>query len=248
MKKTALCVSILLALCVATVAQDSSYYKAIEKGAATTVHPNQFTQMEQDALKDYSHAENYERLATAFGGSTEKVWAVIYGEVFCNLSSDADRRSAIGSLVYQAYEKSLSSNGGKLSVNLTENAQAAPGQAPFESQFEIAFLMAAAPLGNNLMPLSVQKLSQIRKNQLSLLSQKKLSSNELMRWQQTIIAAGHFDAYNYWLFQGARPDEFNQWAKEHQAQYQAWLDWLAKNKFMVQTPDFQRLYLIRGRR
>jgi hypothetical protein len=66
MKKAAFCVSILLALCVATVAQDSSYYKAIEKGAATPVQPNQFKQMEQDALKDYSHAENYERLATAF--------------------------------------------------------------------------------------------------------------------------------------------------------------------------------------
>jgi hypothetical protein len=65
--------------------------------------------------------------------------------------------------------------------------------------------------------------------------------------RETIIAAGHFDAYNYWLFQGARPDEFNQWAKEHQAKYQGWLDWLAKNKFMVQTPDFQRLYLVRGR-
>jgi hypothetical protein len=247
MKKAPSYVSIVLALCVATVAQDSSYYKAIEKGAATPVQPNQFKQMEQDALKDYSRAENYEGLATAFGGSTEKVWAVIYGEVFANLSSDADRRNAIGSLVYESYEKSLSSDGGKLSVNLTENAQAAPGQSPFESHFEIAFLMAAAPFGNDLMPLSVQKLAQIRKNQLSLLNQKKLSSNELIRWQQTIIAAGHFDAYNYWLFQGARPDEFNQWTKEHQAQYQAWLDWRAKNKFVVQTPDFQRLYLIRGR-
>jgi hypothetical protein len=112
-----------------------------------------------------------------------------------------------------------------------------PGQAPFESQFEIAFLMAAAPLGSNLAPLSVQKLTEIRKSQLLLLNQKKLSSSELMGWQESIIAAGHFDAYNYWLFQSARPDEFNQWAKEHQAQYQAWLDWLAKNKFMVQTPD-----------
>jgi len=67
MKKAAFCVSIFLGLCVATVAQDSSYYKAIEKTAATPVQPNQFKQMEQDALKDYSHAENYERLATAFG-------------------------------------------------------------------------------------------------------------------------------------------------------------------------------------
>ena len=50
MKKAAFCVSILLALSVATVAQDSSYYKAIERGAATPVQPNQFKQMEQDAL------------------------------------------------------------------------------------------------------------------------------------------------------------------------------------------------------
>jgi len=247
MKKAAFCVSILFALCVAMVAQDSSYYKAIEKAASAPIQPKEFKQMEQDALKDYSRPESYERLATAFGNSTERVWAVIYGEVFCNLSPDADHRNAIGSLVYQAYEKSLSNNGGKLSVDLTENAQAAQGQAPFESRFEFAFLMAAAPLGDGLMPFSVQKLTRIRKSQLSLWSQKKLPSSELMRWQQAVIAAGNFDAYNYWLFQSARPDEFNQWAKEHQEQYQAWLDWLAKNKFSIQTPDFQRLYLIRGR-
>ena len=247
MNKAVSCACVLLALCAAVVAQDSAYYKAIEKAASTPIQPKEFKQMEQDALKDYARPEGYERLATAFGNSTEKVWAVVYGEVFCNLSPDADHRNAIGSLVYQSYEKSLSSNGGKLSVNLTENAQAAQGQTPFESEFEIAFLMAAAPMGDGLMPLSVQKLTQIRKNQLSLWNQKKLPSNELMRWQQNIIAAGNFDAYNYWLFQSARADEFNQWTKEHQAQYQTWLDWLAKNKFVIQIPDFQRLYFIRGR-
>ena len=245
--KALFCVSTLLALCVAIVAQDSSYYKAIEKAASTPVHPKEFKQIEQDALNDYSHPEGYERLATAFGNSTEKVWAVIYGEVFCNLSPDTDHRNAIGSLVYQTYERSLSNNDGKLSVDLTENAQAAPGQAPFESQFEMAFLMGAVPLGKSLTPLSIEKLTQIRKNQLSLWNQKRLPSNDLMRWQQLITSAGHFDAYNYGLFQNARADEFNQWTKEHLAQYQNWLDWLAKNKFTVQTPDFQRLYLIRGR-
>jgi hypothetical protein len=245
--KALFCGAALFVLCVVIVAQDSSYYKAIEKAAPTPVQPKEFKQIEQDALKDYSHPETYAKLANAFGNSTEKVWAVIYGEVFCNLSPDTDHRNSIGSLVYQTYEKSLSNNDGKLSVNLTENAEAAPGQAPFESQFEMAFLMGSVPLGRNLTPLSIEKLTQIRKNQLSLWNQKKLPSNELMRWQQLIISAGHFDAYNYWLFQGARADEFNQWTNGHQAQYQAWLDWLAKNRFTVQTPDFQRLYFIHGR-
>jgi len=247
MRKAVFYAPVLMAVCVAVVAQDSAYYKAIEKSASTPIQPKEFKQVEQDAFKDYSRPESYERLATGFGTSTESVWAAIYGEVFCNLSPDADHRNAIGSLVYKTYEKSLSSEGGKLSVNLTENAQAAQGQAPFESQFEFAFLMAAAPLGDGLLPLSVHKLTQIRKSQLSIWNQKKLPANELMRWQQAIIATGNFDAYNYWLFQSARPDEFNEWTKAHHEQYQAWLDWLAKNKFSIQTPDFQRLYLIRSR-
>ncbi|MFI5109554.1 MAG: hypothetical protein ACHP78_11995 [Terriglobales bacterium] len=79
------CIVVFLTLCIAAVAQDSSYYKAIQKGASTQVQPNQFKQMEQDALRDYSRPETYELLATSFGNTTEKVWAVIYGEVFCNL-------------------------------------------------------------------------------------------------------------------------------------------------------------------
>lgn len=161
-----------LALCFAGAAQDVSYYKAIQKGASNQVQPKQFKQMEQDALKDYSRPENYEKLATAFGDSTERVWAVIYGEVFCNLSPDAEHRGEIGALIYHLYDKSLSSHGGNLSVNLTENAQGPQGKAPFESQFEIAFLMGATPYGNNLAPLSIQKLTQIRKNQLSLWTRK----------------------------------------------------------------------------
>jgi len=54
------------------------------------------------------------------------------------------------------------------------------------------------------------------------------------------LSAGHFEAYNYWLFKGARAEEFSEWIKSHQDQFQAWLDWQSKNKFAVENPDFQR--------
>ena len=60
-----------LALCVAVAAQDSSYYEAIQKGAATQFSRTSFKKMEQDALKDYSHAETYEGLATSSGNTTD---------------------------------------------------------------------------------------------------------------------------------------------------------------------------------
>ncbi len=246
MAKTVLRIITFLAFCIGSFAQDASYYEAIQKGSSIEVQPSQFKKMEDNALKDYSRPESYDLLATSFGNTTEKVWAVIYGEVYCNLSSDSDRISQVGSLVYQWYDKSLSKKGSDLSIDLTENAQSSRKHVPFESQFEQSFLMGAIGLKNDLTPLSIQKLTEIRKNQLLFWDQKKLPETELVRRQEAILLAGHFEAYNYWLFKGARAEEFNEWFKDHQAQFQAWLDWQGKNKFNIQAPDFQRLYLLGG--
>ena len=243
MKRAALCF-MALAFCMGAVAQDSEYYNAIQKGAVTQVSPKQFKQMEQDALKNYSQPESYDVLATTFASTTERVWGVVYGEAFCNLSSDAERSKQIGALVYDLYAKSLAAKGGAgLSVDLTEHAQTSGKHPPFESQFEMAFLMGAMPLGGDVSPMSIKKLINIRKNQLSLWKQKNLPETELTKRQHAIISAGHFDAYNYWLFQSARPDEFSQWMKEHQPELQSWKDWQANNKFVLERPDFHRLFL-----
>ena len=171
---------------------------------------------------------------------------MVYGEAFCNLSSDSQRSKQIGSLVYELYAKSLTAkSGGNLSVDLSQHAQSWGKHPPFESQFEMAFLMGAVPLGADASSLTIKKLINIRKNQLSLWKQRNLPETALIRRQQAIISAGHFDAYNYWLFQTARPDEFSQWMQEHQSQFQSWTDWQGKNSFVVEHPDFQRLYLLR---
>jgi hypothetical protein len=185
-------------------------------------------------------------LATMFGNTTEKVWAVIYGEIYCNLSPDADRVNQIGSLIYGWYDQSLSKNGNSLSIDLTENAQGVRNGVLFESQFEQTFLMGAIAVRNEVLPLSIAKLISIRKLQISVWGQKRLPDTELVRRQQAILAAGHFDAYNYWLFRNARPQEFIQWTKGHGPEYQAWLDWQKRNEFRIHAPDFQRLFMLRN--
>jgi hypothetical protein len=247
MNRIVVCLFVFLALSTVALCQSSSYYKAIQKGAPTQIQPKQFKEMEENALKEYSRPEPYELLATSFGNTTEKVWALIYGEVFCNISSDKGHVSQVGSSMFEWYDKVLSVKGTSVSANLTENAEAPQKQPPFEPQFEMAFLMGAVPFGSDVKPLTINKLSNIRKNQLALLAQKKIAPNNLIRWQQAAITAGHFEAYNYWLFQSARPDEFSQWLAQHQTQFQAWLDWQNRNKFMVSSPDFQRLYIVRAR-
>jgi hypothetical protein len=229
-------------MAVSALAQDADYYKAIQKPSPTRMQPAQFKQMEENALRNFSQPDSYEQLATSFGNTTEKVWAVIYGEAYCNLSSDPEQVSRVGSQVYRWYEGSLSRQGNGLSISLTENAQASPKQLPFESLFEQTFLMGAVSVKGDFPPLSIRQLTEIRRNQLAL---KKLPETGLVRRQEAILSAGHFEAYNYWLFRSARADEFAEWITSHKDQFEAWLDWRSKNKFEVETPDFQRLYLLR---
>lgn len=244
MKSVIVCVCLFVTACLPAFSQSTAYYKAIQKDSTTKIEPKQFKQLEEGALKDYAQPDRYEQLATAFASTSERVWAVIYGEVFCNLSSDPARSAKMGTLVYRSYEKSIARSGENLSVSLTENAEIRRAQPPFESQFEIAFLMGVLPLGDDVTPLSIEKLTKIRANQLSLWAEKKIPLTDLVRHEQAISAAGHFDAYNYWLFQDARPDEFNAWVAQHTAEYKAWQDWQSANKFTLLSADVQRLRLM----
>ena len=225
-------------------AQDS-YYKIIQK-TANQIDPHRFERLEQTLLREYARPDHYAELADLFDHTTEKVWSVVYGEVYCSAAPHSDDFGSIAALVFRSYDQSLSKQGTSLTVDLTEHAQASPGRLPFEEQFEQSFLFAAISLRGDVVPLTIEKLSQLRKQQLSIWQQKRMPSTELVRRQQVIFDAGHFEAYNYWLFQSARPDEFNKWRSTHEAEYQAWLDWQAKNPFVIRTPDFQRPYLIRA--
>ena len=240
---------LIIALLVTTTAQcyaqDAAYYKAIQKNSAPQIDPAQFRKLEETALKEFDRAESYEILARFFGGTTEKIWAVVYGEVYCDLSAQPDHINHMGLLIYEWYDRSLSKAGKSLSIDLTENAQTSGSQAPFEAQFEQIFLMSAFSLGDDVTPMSIRTLTEIRKKQLALWHDKKMRQTELTRRQDAISSAGHFEAYNYWLFRAARQVEFNEWLKSHESQFQAWLDWQSENKFQVHTPDFQRLYLLR---
>ncbi|MFI5173697.1 MAG: hypothetical protein ACHQKY_02490 [Terriglobia bacterium] len=234
-------------ICATALGQNAkhSYYEAIQQGAKNPIQSSQFKKIEEDALKDFTRPESYDLLAITFGNTTEKVWAVIYGEVYCNLSPDADRRKQLGTLVFQWYEKAFVREGNQMTVTLSENAVVNPraNQPPFESNFEISLLLGSVATKGEFNPLSIRTLADTRRQQLAMWNQKKLPKTELIRWQEAIATADHFEAYNYWLFENARAEEFNKWEAEHHSQYNAWLDWKSKNKFNIKKPDFQRIYL-----
>ena len=238
-----------LTLCSTLLAQSgkSSYYEAIQQGANGSLQPSQFKKTEEDALKDFSGADSYYALAKTFGNTTEKVWAVVYAETYCNLMPDTDRCDELSALTHGWYEKAFAKEGDQMTVTLSENAEVNPSskQPPFEPNFETSLLLGFVAAKGEFNPLSIKTLAETRRQQLSIWSQKKLPKTELIRRQEAITAAGHFEAYNYWLFKSARPEEFKKWRGEHQSEYQKWREWQAKNRFSIQKPDIQRLYFVK---
>ncbi|MFL6333257.1 MAG: hypothetical protein ACJ754_07955 [Pyrinomonadaceae bacterium] len=249
MKKLLSHVALAVALCSTTLAQDGkgSYYEAIQQGASGAIQPSQFKKLEEDAWKDFAGADSYYVLTKTFGKTTEKVWAVVYAETYCNLMPDTDRCNELGALMHGWYEKAFAKEGNQMTVTLSENAEVNPSskQPPFEPNFEISLLLGFVAAKADFNPLSIKALAETRRQQLAIWNQKKLPKTELIRRQEAIAAAGHFEAYNYWLFKSARPEEFKKWQGEHQAQYQQWEEWQTKNRFSIQKPDIQRPYFIK---
>lgn len=55
----------------------------------------------------------------------------------------------------------------------------------------------------------------------------------LPEYQKRIIDAGHWEAYNYFLFSKALPDEFTAWHNENAESLAAFLNWLDENPLLL---------------
>ncbi len=231
-------------LCAAS-ADPASYYLQIQKDATASVSEDNFKAQEQEALDKFTQPDEYRGLCLLFSKTTERVWAVVYGEVYLNIAQDEPPRNGIASLVFGLYDSGIKvGNSASLEVSFSKYAEARQdGGVPFETNFEISLGVGIVSTGPNPKPLTIKALSDARLEQLHVWGEKQLPTTELIRWQQAVVKAGHFEAYNYWLFQAARKDEFLAWRGQHKKEYSLWVDWVAKNRFTPKTPDFHRLFL-----
>lgn len=59
------------------------------------------------------------------------------------------------------------------------------------------------------------------------------NSMYLLEFQKKIIDAGHWDAYNYFLFMLSFPDEFAEWYEENSAALEAFIDWYNNDPYSL---------------
>ena len=180
------------------------------------------------ATKDYSAIEQWEKgieLDPAYAGNyynaslyyfytKEKVWGLLYGEIFVNMESLTERGAAMKQLLLKGYKEKLFAE-----------ADLMKGEEKNKSEFARAFLQAMnkqSSLASN--GITVETLTMIRSRFILdwYASNSTRFPFKLFDFQKQLLQEGMFEAYNQWLF-GPVEDltAYDDWTKTHAEQYTA---------------------------
>ncbi len=161
---------------------------------------------------DPSYAGNYYNAAMHYFHTKDKVWSIIYGEIFINMESLSERGAAMKTMLLDSYKEKLFANPDLMK-----------GEEKNKSEFAKAFLQtmnkqsAVASKG-----LTIDALTMIRTRFL-LDWDKEYSRrfpSRLFDFHRQLLQEGLFDAYNQWLFGPVISlAAYDNWTKTHAEDY-----------------------------
>lgn len=168
-------------------------------------------QWEKGIEADPNQSGNYYNAAKYYFFTNDKVWALIYGEIFVNLESYSKRTAEIRNVLLEGYKKLFTD------ANLHKDQDT-------KNDFVKAFLdemkLQSAFIAMN--GVTSETLSAIRTRFVLDWFQKYASKFpfRLFEYHQQLLKGGMFDAYNQWVFGTAgNLPAYEAWTKAHQEEY-----------------------------
>lgn len=166
---------------------------------------------EKGIQEDPSFAGNYYNAALYYSNAGDKVWSLVYGEIFVNMESLTERATAMKGLLLENYKK------------LFTNADLINDGEKQKNDFAKAFLLTMdkqSPMANR--GITTETLTMIR-TRFILEWYKTYGAKfpyRLFDYQQQLIREGMFEAYNQWLFGTIENlPAYENWTKTHSEAY-----------------------------
>lgn len=164
-------------------------------------------QWEKGIESDPNHSGNYYNAAKYYYFTQDKVWSIIYGEIFVNLESYSKRTPEIKTVLLDSYKKLFTD------ANLNKNQD-------MKNDFVRIFLETIQPqsayiAANGITP---ESLSAIRTKFIVDWFSKNATGHpfRLFEYQQQLLKGGMFEAYNQWIFgAAANLSAYENWTKLH---------------------------------
>lgn len=169
-------------------------------------------QWEEGIKVDPGYSGNYYNAALFYFYTKDKVWSLIYGEIFINMESLGERGTAMKQLLLQGYKEKLFAD-----ANLMK------GEENMKSEFAKTFLERMAELTSLANKgLTTETLTMIRTRFILDWYSNNATKYpfRLFDYQRQLLSEGMFNAYNQWLF-GTTENlaAYENWTKTHTEEY-----------------------------
>lgn len=167
-------------------------------------------QWEKGIEMDPGFSKNYFNACKYYYFSTDKVWSLLYGEIFLNIEPQSSFSAEIKNILLEGYKKLFADE------NLEKNNKDKSG-------FVAAYLQTMNKLSNiAAVGINTESLTMIRARFIlewysSYATQYPFKLFEL---QQQLLQQGMFDAYDQWLFTAAQNlPAYQNWTSAHPSEY-----------------------------
>ncbi|MBO6118445.1 MAG: tetratricopeptide repeat protein [Bacteroidales bacterium] len=208
-------------------------------------YPQALYRYEKGIEHDPMFASNYYRAAKVFFLSTETVWGVMYGELFMLLEQNSDRCREMSADLFEAYFNSFSLNKGKTVADFNNDIIVYSDSFERPNKFPEVFNtnMTKAAFGKKFIDIAA--LISIRNTFMGLIYQKNPDfDNPLFAYWKKITKAGHWQAYNYWLFAYGNNNESATWINQNKDKWNSFLTWMKKNPISLNKSEYFSRYLM----
>ena len=179
---------------------------------------------EKGIEKDPEYSKNYYNACRYYNNSNEKMWSLIYGEIFVNMEPSNSRTPEIKQLLLDDYRKIFTEI-------ISDSVLSAKNK--FSQKY----------LGNLYKQYTVLK-EDINAATLSMLRTRFILDwfydnpdefpSSLFSFHQTLLKQGLFDVYNQWLL-GSSDNllDFQNWTMIHQEEYEAFIQFQKTASFKM---------------
>lgn len=195
-----------------------------------------FTSIEQWELgikNDPGYAGNYYFAARYYYFTTDKVWALVYGEIFVNMESYTSRTAEVKNLLLDSYKKFF-----------VVDPKAKGTKPEKESEFTKAFTTVMNQHSSVINTgITTETLTMLRTRFL-LDWNKDYAAKfpfRLFDHQKQLLQEGMFEAYNQWIFEAAGDlAKYESWTKLNTEQYNEFTRFQKSKLFKVPAGQYYK--------
>jgi tetratricopeptide (TPR) repeat protein len=215
---------------------DKMYKQGIKKFPASGELYNEYGEMlwvEKDAEAirfwekgievDPNFSSNYYNASRYYYFTYDKVWSLIYGEMFINLESYSKRTPEIKSLLVDGYKKLFTDL--RSTKSQTKN--------PFSTAYQTVMIDQAASVN---LGVTSESLSVLRSKFILEWFEKYGDKYpfRLFEYQRQLLKEGMFEAYNEWAFGAAMGlPAFQSWTAQHADDYNRFINFQKGRIFKI---------------